>query len=72
MHTDIYDNQNRKKEKKKQVYIYVYNFIQDYSEMSSYSVASGIKRTLLDTTLISDENPPDSYDVTIRFHSARV
>lgn len=40
--------------------------------MSSYSLASGIKKTLFDTTLISNNNPPNSYDVIIRFNSARV
>ncbi len=41
--------------------------------MSSHSVASGLKNTLLETTLISDgDDSSDSYDVIIKFYSEKV
>ncbi len=40
--------------------------------MSSYSVSSGLKSTLLETTLLAYEEPLDRYDIVIRFLAAEV
>jgi hypothetical protein len=40
--------------------------------MSSYSVSSGLKSTLLETTLLAYEEPLDKYDIVIRFLAAEV
>jgi hypothetical protein len=40
--------------------------------MRSYSVSSGLKQTILHTTLLAYKDPPDGYDVIIKFHSAKV
>ncbi len=40
--------------------------------MSSHSMASGLKNTLLKTTLISGNDSSDSYDVIIKFYSEKV
>lgn len=40
--------------------------------MCSHSISSGIKQTLVHTTLIAYNDPPIGYDVIIKFHSAKV
>jgi hypothetical protein len=40
--------------------------------MSSYSIAAGLKNTLIAARLMSSDNPLDNYDVIIRFHAAQV
>ena len=40
--------------------------------MCSYSLSAGLKQTLLQTTLLAYNDPPDGYDVVIKFHSAKV
>ncbi len=40
--------------------------------MSSYSVASGLRKMSHDPTLLSINTPDNNYDVIIQFYSARV
>jgi hypothetical protein len=40
--------------------------------MSSHSVSSGLKCTLLETTFSAVDEWQNSYDVVIQFHSAEV
>jgi hypothetical protein len=40
--------------------------------MHSYSISSGLKQTLIHTTLLARNDARDGYDVIIKFHSAKV
>jgi hypothetical protein len=40
--------------------------------MSSHSVSSGLKSTLLEKTFMALDEAQNSYDVVIQFHSAEV
>ncbi|UJR32839.1 hypothetical protein I4U23_020301 [Adineta vaga] len=39
--------------------------------MCTYSVAFGLKQTLVQTTFVAHSDPPTGYDVIIKFHSAK-